>query len=302
MLHGVLLLACAGELKPLDPPDTAAAFGLASLAPTLGPASGGTVVTVRGEGFDEGTRASLGGADCTTLTFVSPRELACVTPPGQPGAAELVVAQGSERASLPWTYVAAEPQDTGTTDTATTDTGTSDTSADTGAQDTSSDTGATDTSTDTGVTDTSAGVTMAVDYCHLQWPCTMTLARGTTSPEVYAWVYQGGVTVGAGAGTGVDVQLGFGPDGTSPVTDARWSWSPMTYNADKDGLSAGDLANDEYGGTFVAPEPGAWDYCARVSVDGGRSWTACDAGGEGCPGRGSDDGYAPASAGQLTVR
>ena len=206
--------------------------------------------------------------------------------------------QGSERASLPWTYVAAEPQDTGTTDTST-DTGVTDTGmTDTGTADTSTDTGA----TDTGATDTAGGATMAVDYCHLQWPCTMTLARGSASLEVYAWVYQGGVTVGSGAGTGVAVQLGVGPDGTSPVTDARWAWSPMTYNADKDGLSAGDLANDEYAGTFVAPEPGAWDYCARVSVDGGRSWTACDAGGEGCPGRGSDDGYAAASAGQLTVR
>jgi hypothetical protein len=117
---------------------------------------------------------------------------------------------------------------------------------------------------------------------------------------VYGWIYVAGKTVGAGAGAGVAVQLGVGPDGSTP--DETWVWTDMTYNADKDGLSAGDLSNDEYQGSFVAPSAaGTYDYCVRASADGGVAWLYCDAGGVSCPGTGSDDGYSPADAGALTV-
>ena len=117
------------------------------------------------------------------------------------------------------------------------------------------------------------------------------------------WVYQDGVTVGAGAGPGLLVDFGVGADGSSPDTDPSWGWTEAAYNTDIDGLAPGDLANDEYGAMVVAPElPGVYDFCARVSADAGRSWTYCDFGGSpDCPGGGSDDGYSPDSAGELTV-
>ena len=287
----LLLLACADSKLLPTPRDTAESpLGVAieSLAPGSGPASGGTPVVVRGTGFTAESAASVGGSACVSLTFVSGQELTCVTPPGTVGAAELVVLEGAAVASMTFSYTSDGATDTGgdTSDSGTADTGAADTANDTAAQD-SADTGAT---------------ARLVDYCHLQWPCTMTKAPGATSDAVYAWVYQGGRTPGAGAGAGVRVEVGVGPNGSHPLRDVGWTWSPATYNADKDGLTPGDRANDEYVGTFLAPSRGPWDYCMRVSLDDGLSWSACDRGGDSCAGSGSDDGYLPDDAGQLMVR
>ncbi len=131
-----------------------------------------------------------------------------------------------------------------------------------------------------------------VDYCHMQWPCDMTAPAGETSPEVYAWIYEGGVSQGAGQGVGVLFDVGVGNAGSDPESDASWRWFPMDYFADKDGLSAGDLANDEYVGTFAVPgTPGTYAYTARASADDGLTWTLCDLGGDSCNLGGSSDGY-----------
>ena len=108
------------------------------------------------------------------------------------------------------------------------------------------------------------------------------------------------MTEGVGQGPGVMVDIGIGPHESDP-SDPAWVWSSASYNEDKDGLSP--LANDEYEGELVTPvSPGVFDYCGRVSVDGGLSWTYCDAGGVTCVGDGSLDGYQSANAGVLTVR
>ncbi|MFM2246028.1 MAG: hypothetical protein RL071_2102, partial [Pseudomonadota bacterium] len=147
-----------------------------------------------------------------------------------------------------------------------------------------------------------ADVDVPVDYCHMQWPCTQSLTPSATSADVFVWVYQPGVTVGAGSGAGLTVQVGLGPNNGDPAVGAGWVWTTASYNADKDGLTSGDLANDEYMGGFVAPAvTGTFDYCGRVSADGGRSWLYCDLGGSGCGGSGSNDGYNAANAGALTV-
>lgn len=76
----------------------------------------------------------------------------------------------------------------------------------------------------------------------------------------------------------------------------------MAYNGDKDGLLDGDLANDEYVGTFTAPAtPGDYDYAAKASADYGLAWTYCNLGGDSCNYGGSTDGYEPSDAGALTV-
>ena len=129
----------------------------------------------------------------------------------------------------------------------------------------------------------------------------LSAAAGATSDPVYVWVYEAGVTQGSGQGKGLTVELGVGADGTTP--DGSWSWTAMAWNMDKDGLSSGDLANDEYAGTLTAPATvGSYDFAARVSADGGASWLSCDLGGDTCGGAGSDDGYSAATAGSLTVQ
>ncbi len=142
---------------------------------------------------------------------------------------------------------------------------------------------------------------VAVDYCHTQWPCAMEVAAGTESEPVYAWIYQGGVTQGTGQGAGIRMEIGVGDAGTDPTTESSWTWAPMAYNADKDGLTSGDKANDEYMGTFMAPtEIETFDYTARASADNGLTWTLCDLGGDSCNYGGSSDGYD--DPGTCTVR
>lgn len=132
----------------------------------------------------------------------------------------------------------------------------------------------------------------AVDYCHLQWPCSLTVAPSGTSDDVYAWIYQGGVTDGTGQGNLVRFDLGVGARGSDPETDPSWTWSRMDYFSDQDGLSEGDVANDEYVGTFRGPSTvGTYDYVARASADDGLTWTLCDLGGDSCNEGGSSDGY-----------
>ena len=129
-----------------------------------------------------------------------------------------------------------------------------------------------------------------VEYCHLQWPCALTVAPGATSEAVYAWIYQGGVTQGAGQGAHIEMELGVGVAGSDPLLG--WNWSLMSYFTDKDGMIEGDMANDEYRGTFVGPAvAGTYDYAVRASADSGLTWTLCDLGGDSCNQGGSTDGY-----------
>ncbi len=132
----------------------------------------------------------------------------------------------------------------------------------------------------------------AVDYCHLQWPCSLSVAPNGISDEVYAWIYQGGVSDRTGPGDLILFDLGVGERGTDPESDVSWSWSSMAYLGDQDGLTAGDLANDEYVGTLRGPATaGTYDYVARASADDGLTWTLCDLGGDSCNEGGSSDGY-----------
>lgn len=277
-----------------DSGPVSASVTIDALEPDSGPETGGTTVRVTGSGFSDASTATVGGAACTSLTFLSASELVCITPPGLVGGADLVVSDGEAGATTLFVYLDAG-NDTGDSGTDTGDTGDSTAdSADSG--DSATDTG------DSGDTDTDTGaLPVPVDYCHIQYPCSVTVASGTASELVYGWVYLVAVTPGVGEGLGVRLQIGVGGDGTDPATGA-WTWAEMAYNTDKDGLSAGDLSNDEYAGTFVAPgSPGSYDYALRATADDGLSWLYCDVGGETCGGLGSDDGYSPAEAGQCAV-
>ena len=137
-----------------------------------------------------------------------------------------------------------------------------------------------------------------MDYCHIQYPCSMSAGEGAVTESVYVWVYKWGVTDGPGVGADVSVELGIGAAGSVP--DDGWTWTEASYINDKDGLSPGDLANDEYTSTLTAPSTlGIYDYAARTRVGEG-PWLLCDLG-HTCGGVGSDDGYDPATAGVLTV-
>ncbi len=146
-----------------------------------------------------------------------------------------------------------------------------------------------------GVMTVTEDATELVDWCNLQWPATLSVVAGQESDSIFGRVYESGVTEGAGQGAGILAQVGFGPDGSDPTTNAAgWTWVDASYNVDVDGLTPGDLANDEYMGSVTVPQAGSYDYAYRFSADNGRTWLYCDQ-------DGSDNGYDPAQAGELTV-
>jgi len=252
--------------------------------PTQGPAAGGVLVTVQGSGFQDASELTLDGAPCENLVVLSSVELTCLTPDLSMESLEtrtawfrLVRLDDGQEAELEFVLVAGEGGDTGlVTDTGSTDTGPA--------------------------SDTGGHVPREedpLDYCHLQWPCSLSSVAGESTENIYTWVYELDATEGVGQGPGILVELGLGPDGATEM--AQFTWSEAGYFADKDGLTSGDLANDEYVGSLTPEDPGDFDIWARVSADEGATWTLCDLGGEGCSGLGSGDGYSPDASIPLVV-
>ncbi len=69
----------------------AAAPRVDAVDPAVGPVGGGTIVTVAGDHFADGARVRIGGADATSVVFLSAQVLSCRTPAGSEGAADLTV-------------------------------------------------------------------------------------------------------------------------------------------------------------------------------------------------------------------
>lgn len=89
-----------------------AAFDLQFIDPDYGSFSGGTEVTVRGNGFTEDVTVYVGGrmVEPLDLEYVDSRRLTIRTPPGEPGLADVEVRLGTQSAALPgaFTYEAIE--------------------------------------------------------------------------------------------------------------------------------------------------------------------------------------------------
>lgn len=132
---------------------------------------------------------------------------------------------------------------------------------------------------------------LSVGYCQVHRPASTQIYAGQAPPTFFGRVFVQGRTPGAGRGANVTAQVGYGLESADPAT---WTWAAAAYSGDVDGLTPGDLANDEYAGTFAVPTPGAYRVAYRFSIDGGQTWTLCDLGGSG-------DGFAAADAAALTV-
>jgi hypothetical protein len=290
-----------------------------------------------GAGFTASTTVSVGGQPCAALTVLSSVEIACTTPPGAEGSAEVQATRADDGAvaTLSFAYEGGGASDeggadegggedgpgglddgggdSGSSDGGGGDTGSSDGGGDTGSSgggdtgssgggDTGSSDGGGDTGSSDGGEDPGPEPTTALDYCHVQWPCAQFVDPSTETAAVYVWIYEAGLTDSVGQGAGLTVEVGYGGSGTLPW-GTGWSWTSAAYNVDTDGLSVGDHANDEYSTSFISPSAaGAYDYCGRVSLDGGATWAYCDLGGMGCEGDGSSDGYSSDTAGSMIVR
>jgi len=98
------------------------------------------------------------------------------------------------------------------------------------------------------------------DWCNLQWPDSGTIDYNDTL-DVYAQVYEPGVTDAAGQGTGIEAWIGVSSENTDPAT---WTtWIEATYNTD-----VGN--NDEYmAGIGSNLAPGTYYYASRFSLNSG---------------------------------
>ena len=91
--------ACGGGDGPfhLGP---GAQLSLESVEPASGPASGGTLVRVRGAGFAPGCEVRFGGVVASAVAVFDEGELQCVVPGGAPGAVDVEVATGGRLSML----------------------------------------------------------------------------------------------------------------------------------------------------------------------------------------------------------
>ena len=133
---------------------------------------------------------------------------------------------------------------------------------------------------------------------NLQWPHSMDVAAGEALPSAYGRVYQQGVTDRNGPPAGLQAQFGYGPDASDPRSAEGWQWFDGRFNVDSgedDEFCVGAGCCADCGAIDVpAPAAGFWDYGWRFSLDAGVSWVYGDT-------DGSQNGYAPLNAGQLTV-
>ncbi len=106
----------------------------------------------------------------------------------------------------------------------------------------------------------SGSVYEQIDWANIQWPGTGTIAR-YDDYNVYAQVYESGVTDSPGQGAGITVWIGYSTSDTDPST---WTdWVEATYNTDSDNGN-----NDEYMANIGASitTVGTYYYASRFQL------------------------------------
>ena len=115
-----------------------------------------------------------------------------------------------------------------------------------------------------------------LDFCNLQFPATLNVTAGQSTPLVYGRVFEAGLTNIAGASAQLRAEVGYGAAGIDPATTPGFLWTPSIFN-----VQIGN--DDEYQGSFTAPAAGSYGYATRFSRDG-TNWTYCDLNGAGSNG------------------
>ncbi len=132
-----------------------------------------------------------------------------------------------------------------------------------------------------------------VQWCNLQWPHATTTNAGAATETIYGRVYETNVTDNPGPAIGLTAELGYGPDGADPTTNAAiWTWVQATYNQDYNIPGYG--MGDEYMATVTVAATGRYDYTYRYSINGGIDWSYGDI-------DSNSNGYTVAQAGDLVI-
>jgi hypothetical protein len=136
------------------------------------------------------------------------------------------------------------------------------------------------------------GAALEVDSCAVIGPAAIAIAPGAATPPIAGRVFEAGTTEPDGAAADIAAEVGWGPVALNPSSQSGWTWVPAAY-ANQVGV------DDEYVGTLFAPaEIGIYGYGYRFSLDGGLSWTYCDANGAGADGGAS---FEPTQIPTMTV-
>jgi hypothetical protein len=111
------------------------------------------------------------------------------------------------------------------------------------------------------ITGTGLPDTNVPDYVNLQFPTSATIEEGTTV-NVFAQVFETGLTNNSGQGAGITGWIGYSATNTNPNT-AGWTWVQASY--------FGDVGNnDEYSLAFGAGiTPGSYFYASRFQIGTG---------------------------------
>ncbi len=131
---------------------------------------------------------------------------------------------------------------------------------------------------------------LTIGWANTQWPPTLTHTISTTNRtgNVYGQVWIDGETSAPGPTPSLLAQLGFGPAGTNPATDAAWTWVDASFNTD-----AGN--NDEFVASLLPEAVGSFNYLYRYSTTDGTEWLYADLNGP------IATGAMPPNPGVLTV-
>ena len=129
-----------------------------------------------------------------------------------------------------------------------------------------------------------------IGWANLQWPPTINhiISVVNRTENAYGQVWIDGVTSQPGASPTLQVQLGFGPEGSDPAIEPAWVWVDASFNVD-----AGN--NDEFKASMLPEFTGTFDYVYRYTTTNGRDWLYADLNGP-IPG-----GSLPPNPGKLIV-
>jgi glycosidase len=110
-------------------------------------------------------------------------------------------------------------------------------------------------------------------WYNLQWPPTLThmiSAVTPTDPISGRIRIPGGTDLSSGQLEGIRAQLGYGS--VADPAASSWRWTEMSFN----GEAGENDEYDEYVGTLLPEQTGAFYYTTRYSSDGGESWHYAD--------------------------
>ncbi|MGB0589732.1 MAG: hypothetical protein ACPGU1_08650 [Myxococcota bacterium] len=112
-----------------------------------------------------------------------------------------------------------------------------------------------------------------VDACQLS--STVTLAYVGEGVEVAVEVFEPGITdltVEVDESEAMVIELGVGPNGSTPDVEEGWAWSP---GLPTEGWQSADGV-DRWFHLASFSEPGQWALAARITLDEGATWVYCD--------------------------